>query len=84
MNSADKNKKQDEQDPQLGPPAQANEEKHINFLEEEDQSDALRIDTSQDDTKQRRDQWQKGLDEGKKKRDQPDFQKRDLNEQEEY
>lgn len=64
---------QDNKDNRLGIPSEAAREKHINFLEAEERSsdnktsDNDRFGHSDDDQK-RKEEWQEGLDEGKKAR----------------
>ena len=64
---------QDNDDKHLDIPSEANREKHINFLEAEERpsnehsSDKDRSARSDDDNK-RREEWQKGLEEGEKLR----------------
>lgn len=67
-------------------PSVANEEKDINFLaEEEKERESVRDKGKDDRDERRREEWQRGIKEGKKNREEPpSFEKRDLNEQEEY
>ena len=64
---------QDNTDKRLDIPSEAAREKHINFLEAEEKtsgnktSDSDRFGSSDDD-KKRREEWQKGLEEGEKLR----------------
>lgn len=59
-------KKEDQQtDTRLDTPSEANREKHINFREvEEESSDAVVFNNN--DSKERKEEWQKGLEEGRK------------------
>ena len=64
---------QDKNDKRLDIPSEANREKHINFMEAEERtgnntSDDDRFGHTDDDAK-RREEWQKGLEEGEKIRD---------------
>lgn len=57
-------------DKRLDIPSEANREKHINFMEAEDRTSSNASDDSRfghtDDDEKRREQWQKGLAEGEK------------------
>ena len=58
-------------DPRLDIPAEANREKHINFLDAEDNTSAENISDndhfgSTEEDQERRKQWQQGLEEGRK------------------
>lgn len=56
-------------DPQLDTPAEANTEKHINFLEVEEQSAGRRDEDNQDQfADERKKQWEQGLAEGEEER----------------
>ena len=64
---------QEEKDKRLDIPSEANREKHINFLEAEERtSNDHKSDNDRfghtDDDEQRREDWQKGLEEGEKAR----------------
>jgi len=63
---------QDKIDKRLDIPAEANTEKHINFMEAEEKGAENRSDDNQfghsKDDEKRREEWQKGLDEGEKAR----------------
>jgi hypothetical protein len=57
-------------DPHLDTPAEANREKHINFLEVEDESVSRPSNDQVDDfASERRKQWEKGIAEGKEAHD---------------
>ena len=64
-----------DKDRQLDIPSEANRDKHINFqgLDDNDigttNGDVVIIDTGNDEVKRRRDQWQKGIEDGKEERD---------------
>ena len=61
----------DKNDPRLDIPAEANREKHLNFMEAEERtvsdnvSDSDRFGSTKEDEERRR-QWQEGLEEGRK------------------
>lgn len=56
-------------DPHLDAPSEANREKHINFREvAEEDADFISF-KNKDDVNKRREAWQKGLEEGREKRD---------------
>jgi hypothetical protein len=61
---------QGKRDPHLDVPAEANREKHINFLEAEERTSRENIPDNErfgtDDDQKRREEWQRGLEEGKK------------------
>lgn len=88
MDNENKPRKLEEpKDPSLDIPSVANEEKHINFLaeEEKDQESINQKGRENDSNEKRREEWQSGIEEGKKNREQPpSFQKRDLDDDEEY
>ncbi len=62
---------EDNKDPRLDIPAEANREKHINFMDAEERtsteniSDDNRFGSTKED-EERRKQWQQGLEEGRK------------------
>ena len=65
-----KRKQQDEQDIRLDIPSEANREKHINFLEAEENNDQRSGSNVVDDfADERRRQWEEGIAEGKKLRE---------------
>ena len=65
-----KRKQQDEQDIRLDIPSEANREKHINFLEaEENNGQRSGSDVVDDFAAERRRQWEEGIAEGKKLRE---------------
>jgi hypothetical protein len=52
-------------DPNLDTPSESNRQKHINFMDVEEESGSRRQSDNRDDSvKQRREEWQKGLEEG--------------------
>jgi hypothetical protein len=62
-------KDKSQQDPQLDTPAEANTEKHINFLEVEEKSVGRREKDNRDDfADDRKKQWEQGLKEGEEER----------------
>ena len=65
-----KNKQQNAQvpDPHLDAPSEANRDKHINFKKLEEDSGALISFKNKDEVKERRQQWQQGIEEGKVER----------------
>lgn len=72
-------------DPQLDAPSVANQEKHINFLAEEAREVPARNDSEKEDIEERKREWREGIEEGKEEQDKKlPFEKRDLNENEEY
>lgn len=56
-------------DPHLDTPAEANREKHINFLEIEEGVNRSQNDLVDDFASERRKEWEKGIAEGKEERD---------------
>jgi hypothetical protein len=76
---------QQPKDKHLDIPAVANEEKHINFLDEEEKSSTSgNTGTINTEDKERRKEWQEGLEAGKRESlDELPFEKRELNEEEE-
>ena len=80
-------KKEQPKDPHLDTPSVANEDKHINFREEEEkaQNFGAGVDLQNQVDEQRRKEWKEGIDEGKREAEQNrPFEKRDLNEDETY
>ncbi|RYZ29415.1 MAG: hypothetical protein EOO10_06425 [Chitinophagaceae bacterium] len=64
---------QDRNDKRLDIPSEANREKHINFLEAEEKASNKQHSgndhsADSDDNRKRREEWQKGLEEGEKAR----------------
>lgn len=61
-------KQQQPKDPHLDAPSVANEDKHINFLAEEKKARKVagEIDLQNQEDDQRKKEWQKGIEEGKK------------------
>ncbi|MGN6436898.1 MAG: hypothetical protein ACTHMM_10210 [Agriterribacter sp.] len=57
-------------DPHLDAPSVANQDKHINFLEEEEKADqsAIRIDLQNEQDEKRKQQWKEGLEAGERER----------------
>lgn len=57
-------------DPHLDAPSVANQDKHINFLEEEEKADqsAIRIDLQNEQDEKRKQQWKEGLGAGERER----------------
>ena len=56
-------------DPHLDVPAEANREKHINFLEVEENGSRTGNDNVDDFASERRKEWERGIAEGKEARD---------------
>jgi hypothetical protein len=62
---------EEKKDPRLDIPAEANREKHLNFMEAEERtasdgaSDSDRFGSTKEDEERRR-QWQEGIEEGRK------------------
>jgi hypothetical protein len=57
-------------DPRLDVPSEANREKHINFLDEEEKSANAGNEKHRDEfSEERRKQWEQGIAEGKKARE---------------
>jgi hypothetical protein len=56
-------------DPHLDTPAEANREKHINFLEIEEGVNRSQNDQVDDFASERRKEWEKGIAEGKEERE---------------
>ena len=56
-------------DPRLDTPSEANTEKHINFLAEEERSANTKDKNDDDLSRQRRKEWEDGIAEGKKSRE---------------
>jgi hypothetical protein len=73
-------------DPHLDIPSVANEDKHMNYLasEEKDEGSTGETRTSNHDSEGRRTEWEEGIKEGKRNAEENSFQKRDLDESEEY
>jgi hypothetical protein len=73
-------------DPHLDIPSVANEDKHMNYLanEEKNEGSTGETRTPNGDNENRRKDWQEGIKEGKRKAEENSFQKRDLDESEEY
>jgi hypothetical protein len=66
MKKGKENSKTPLPDPHLDAPSEANREKHINFREvDEEDADLISFKNKEEVTK-RREAWQKGLDEGRK------------------
>lgn len=67
MKEREENCQQPQWDRHLDAPAEANTEKHINFLDTEDQEDSESSDRRKDKaTEERQKQWRDGLEEGKR------------------
>jgi len=63
-------KSPEQKDVHLDTPGEANRDKHINFLaEEESTPPTVQIDLQQNSDEERRKQWEKEIEEGKKLRD---------------
>jgi phosphoribosyl-AMP cyclohydrolase len=63
------NKKQEQPDPHLDIPAESNREKHINFMEVEEESAGKTGETRKEDfSRERGEQWKKGIEEGERAR----------------
>ena len=59
-------------DPRLDTPSEANTEKHINFLEAEESQSGTRDDKEEKERdRQRKDEWQKGIEEGRNNSNNP-------------
>ena len=61
--------KQPSIDPNLDTPGEAATQKHINFLDTEQDATNEQNNDSDDWSRQRKEEWQKGIEEGKKLRD---------------
>ncbi|HZF65736.1 MAG TPA: hypothetical protein VEZ55_14675 [Chitinophagaceae bacterium] len=70
MKQTEENNQSNERERHIGIPSEANQDKHINFLEVEDDSSGRGGERNTDDeTKERQRQWREGIEEGKKLRD---------------
>ncbi len=70
MQEREENNLPQDKDPHLDIPAEANTDKHINFLDIEDNGDQNRVSNEKDEeAEERRKQWQQGLEEGRKARE---------------
>ena len=59
-------------DPRLDTPSEANTEKHINFLEAGESQSGTRNDKEEKERdRQRKDEWQKGIEEGRNNSNNP-------------
>lgn len=67
MKDREENLPQDK-DPNLDIPSEANSTKHINFLDVEDTNNDTGGNRKDDETAERQKQWQRGIEEGKKAR----------------
>jgi len=67
MKDREENLPQDK-DPNLDLPSEANSTKHINFLDVEDTNNDTGGNRKDDETAERQKQWQQGIEEGKKAR----------------
>jgi hypothetical protein len=65
--SAKKQQKKMPKDPALDVPSEANREKHINFLEEEEKASQFigGVDTQNEKNDERKKEWERGIEEGK-------------------
>jgi hypothetical protein len=65
--SAKKQQKKEPKDPALDVPSEANREKHINFLEEEEKSSQFvgGVDTQSEKDNERKKEWERGIEAGK-------------------
>jgi hypothetical protein len=66
MKDKQKRPQEQEPDPHLDTPSEANREKHINFRDIEEESEDVVNFQNKDEVKKRREQWQQGIEEGKK------------------
>ena len=89
--SQKKHKQEPPKDPHLDVPSEANRDKHINFLEEEEKEEQVSGEARKqnEEVTERRKEWERGIEAGKEERkkdqkEEPPFQKTDLDEQEEY
>jgi hypothetical protein len=57
---------QEEKDPHLNIPSEANTDKHINFLDAEDNGDKSGKKNKDDEIKECQKQWKEGLEEGRR------------------
>jgi hypothetical protein len=66
-----KKNKQAPKDPQLDIPSVANQNKHINFLAEEEKvrEDILRVDLHHQEEEERQRKWKEGVEAGKREKD---------------
>ena len=66
-----KKNKQAPKDPQLDIPSVANQNKHINFLAEEEnaQKNILRVDLDNQEEEERQRKWKEGVEAGKREKD---------------
>jgi hypothetical protein len=66
-----KKNKQAPKDPQLDIPSVANQNKHINFLAEEEkaQKNILRVDLDNQEEEERQREWKEGVEAGKREKD---------------
>ena len=66
-----KKNKQAPKDPQLDIPSVANQNKHINFLAEEEKArkNVLRVDLDHQEEEERQHKWKEGVEAGKREKD---------------
>ncbi|MGN6494722.1 MAG: hypothetical protein ACTHLE_22220 [Agriterribacter sp.] len=66
-----KKERQIPKDPHLDAPSVANQDKHINFLEEEEKADQpdIRVDLQHEEDEKRKRQWKEGIEAGKLEKD---------------
>ena len=65
----DHEEKKPSMDKHLDIPAESNREKHINFLEVEEESEGKSKTQKDEETNERRKEWQQGLEEGRNNSD---------------
>lgn len=68
MNSKQSKSQEQEPDPHLDVPSEANRDKHINFRKLEEDGGELLSFKDKDEVKERREQWEQGVEEGRKER----------------
>ncbi|HEU4632991.1 MAG TPA: hypothetical protein VFS22_03340 [Flavisolibacter sp.] len=68
MNSEQNKPQGTEPDPHLDVPSEANRDKHINFRKLEEDSGQFVSFRDKDEIKERRKQWQQGIEEGKEEK----------------
>jgi hypothetical protein len=67
--SAKKHQKKAPKDPALDVPSEANREKHINFLEEEEKASQIGgADTQSEKNDERKKEWERGIEAGKREK----------------
>jgi hypothetical protein len=68
--SAKKQQKKTPKDPALDVPSEANREKHINFLEEEEKASQITgdVDTHKEKNDERKKEWERGIEAGRREK----------------